>query len=538
MGIAKRLSGSLDRMIDPLLRGDLILHPYMACAFPILFLKVQNIAWGEPAEIFWPIAIALVLAGVIWMISYWMSRSWQKSALITSGYITWFFSYALFRDLSGCISSSIRNNPFSDEQLMIPYMVFIIIFPILIVRLSQESVKRWTGLLNMAFLLLIVVDGASIIGHEYRVRAFVSQALSRPTSMQNPLPSVLSKRPDIYYIILDALGSSQNVKEYAGIDITPYTDWLKQHGFFIADESRCNYTSTLLSLSSSLNMDYLDQMCNPVPVHSKEFEPHMSLIRNSRVMQYLKERGYKAVLISSGVYATNHWPNADVNLGETAVSEFNQLLLDSTVLQAFEQRYGLIGNLLRDNRCYFFNHIDQIAAIPGPKFVMVHICLPHPPFLFNADGSPYPLAKTGWTNIWGRKEYGEQALFALRRTCEALDRLMKCRNSDGLVVIIQGDHGPPERLGNERLLDQKFIDTKTRIFNAYRLPVPFGQDFSSSLRPVNSFRAVFNSIFGCSIPLLANRAYLGDPSLPFDLQDISSWVPIMQDKSGAHLRGQ
>ena len=68
----------------------------------------------------------------------------------------------------------------------------------------------------------------------------------------------VKSKPDIYYLIFDRYGDAETTAAYgAGKHIEEY---LASKGFYVARASRSNYMKTVLSLASSLNADYLDDV--------------------------------------------------------------------------------------------------------------------------------------------------------------------------------------------------------------------------------------------------------------------------------------
>ena len=54
--------------------------------------------------------------------------------------------------------------------------------------------------------------------------------------------------PTVYYIILDGYARQDVLQEKYQIDNTPFIDFLKQKGFYVAEQATSNYKSTALSL--------------------------------------------------------------------------------------------------------------------------------------------------------------------------------------------------------------------------------------------------------------------------------------------------
>jgi len=65
----------------------------------------------------------------------------------------------------------------------------------------------------------------------------------------------LRKAPDIYYLIVDRYANGKVLKQKFGFDNHEFLDFLRAKGFCVADDSRCNYPKTHMSLASSVNID-------------------------------------------------------------------------------------------------------------------------------------------------------------------------------------------------------------------------------------------------------------------------------------------
>ena len=77
---------------------------------------------------------------------------------------------------------------------------------------------------------------------------------------KNEFPQSLSSAnpPDIYYIILDGYGRADVLQEIYNHDNTSFTSALTERGFYVGDESQSNYLRTSLSITSALNMEYIN----------------------------------------------------------------------------------------------------------------------------------------------------------------------------------------------------------------------------------------------------------------------------------------
>ena len=60
--------------------------------------------------------------------------------------------------------------------------------------------------------------------------------------------------PDVYYIILDGYMSSNSLNEFLNYENQEFVSYLTNKGFNVNDKSYSNYPSSILSVTSTLNM--------------------------------------------------------------------------------------------------------------------------------------------------------------------------------------------------------------------------------------------------------------------------------------------
>jgi hypothetical protein len=177
-----------------------------------------------------------------------------------------------------------------------------------------------------------------------------------------------------------------------GFDNHEFIDYLKKTGFYVAEQSTPNYPQTSLSLSSLLNMQYLDQYVSDLQ-HTDARGPVYSLIRENAVRHAFDDKGYDFVALPSAVFFTQ-MRDADVYYQMTLsdVNEFEGLLLVSTVFNFAIDGWDLdipvpSYALHRRYLLYTLDRLDTIGAVQGPKVVFVHLMAPHPPFVVDKDGN-------------------------------------------------------------------------------------------------------------------------------------------------------
>jgi hypothetical protein len=126
-------------------------------------------------------------------------------------------------------------------------------------------------------------------------------------------------------------------------------------------------------------------------------------VKNNRVARFLKEQGYKYVLIPSAWWAaTKDSPLADAQFEAATGSSFADIVrrtelrravLASTllhlVLKPEREPIPMAQHILRS-----FEGLREVPADPAPTFTFIHILLPHAPYLLDAQCQPlaHPIA--------------------------------------------------------------------------------------------------------------------------------------------------
>jgi hypothetical protein len=342
----------------------------------------------------------------------------------------------------------------------------------------------------------------------------------------SPIPAgTVTAKPDIYYIVFDRYGDRRSVAGYGfQNDIEEY---LTGKGFYVARESRSNYMKTVLSLASSLNADYLgdvvrgyEQTANWTPVYQH--------LWRHRVGAFLRSQGYTYTHLGSWYYPTRENPQATRNVNYyTVVPRAALRLFDSQTFSPVQRAFGPWLDDRLQNWHRVRRQLDDVTALvpsAGPKFVFLHILVPHPPYVFDHDGGYVTKAQERKRSL--AENYTNQVKAANAMIRRLVDGILRDSASPP-VVIVQGDEGPyPQGTGRDtfdwRTATHSQLLEKTGILNAYYLPGVDTRTLYPGISPVNSFRVVFNTYFGASLPLLPDRTlrHVSDMQ-PFTFDDIT-----------------
>ncbi len=507
------------------MKKNIVFHPFLYGLFPVLFLYSYNIGQLKFSEILLPSIIILastaVIMTVLWLI---LKRKTYKAGFITSIGLVLFFSY-------GHIYSLVKELKIGNfiigrhRYLMIIWLLLFTLGAYFIIK-TKKNLYNLTKLLNIISVILILIP-LFTIGISWIKKPVTDNndaAISIGSADYNTIESP-DELPDIYYIILDGYASSNTLREIYNYDNSDFDNYLIDKGFYLASRSTSNYPNSFLSMASSLNMEYINYLSETLGVESNDRSIPYKMIENNRVLNYLKERGYKVIHFSSGWGPTNYNQYADLNIAisHTRWNEFNTLLIQTTVLDAFEKKF--FQDVGRRRVLNTFSGLAEVNKIERRKFIFSHIVCPHPPYIFDREGNSVPEAEFDMDN-WGEEQkeyYLDQLIYTNKEVKKMIDEILD-ESENPPVIILQADHGPRNTFIDGKFPTEDMFKEGMRILNAIYIP---GQKYDllyDSITPVNTFRVVFNTLFGENYDLLEDTNYNSFEFAPYKFTDITDIV--------------
>lgn len=487
------------------------LHPLLFAVYPVLALLASNISQVKPSAALKPFGGAVALAFVAWGVVYLFFHDLRRAALWVTWWQVLFYSYGhVYHFLE-------QNSSLGRHRLLLPLWILLIIAGSWWLIRRIKDVAYATLALNGIGLVLLVFPLVQL--GLYGLRSEMQPAGQRSPAAGMELLQVPQEQspPDVYYIIVDAYARDDVLKSVLRYENTAFTGWLRQNGFYLASCSQSNYAQTELSLASSLNLNYLEELVGQLPADSQDRLPIRSVLHFNAVRQAFQRLGYTFVAFETG-FLFSQFEDADLYLASGSLggmSGFEVLLMKTsgglvlvdaaTVLPRFFQDDLLAPETTRYRQVlYTLDQLSEIpATIPGPKFVFAHIVAPHGPLVFGSEGEqvhfPEPVDDT--TYLQG---YRSELEYLNRRLQEALSAIL-ADSPVPPVIILQADHGH----------DRASREDRMAILNAYYLPGNGAEELYPSISPVNSFRLVFNHYFGGQFPLVEDRSYFSYYQEPF-----------------------
>lgn len=480
-------------------------HTFLFGIYPVLALYSFNssqilLAGAQKAVI---TAIVITIGAIL--VNLVVLRSWEKAALAATLIISLFFSYG---HVFNAMGESVRH-----RTLIAGWGLIYVIGLLLLLRL--KDMHPVTRNLNLMSLILVALVTVQILSSTIQ-SAFSTRAAKKPRQ-QISLTTHLDDR-DVYYILVDALGRQDVLAEDYNVDVSEFIAQLTDMGFYIPNCTQSNYDKTVTSLTSTLNMNYLDALGLNYEDKSIILAP---TLRDSLTRAQFENMGYEMFTFKS-LYpwlditdVAHHYDYFETESAsaDLAALNFQYLFLRTTALRplvdwlASKQDISLppfwanwvpVGNSLQSREyrqyqqnVYALEMLEKIPDLPGKKFVYAHLYITHQPFVFYPDGRFHPGL------VQSEKAYADQVLFAEVRLLQVVRNILE-KSKVPPVIIIQGDHSYSEGI------------KRPRIFNAYYLPDGGHTNLYETITPVNTFRVVFNTYFGGQYELLPDISRYGD----------------------------
>jgi len=452
---------------------------YVFLLFPYLtiFIYAQNVHLLHYTVLLRPMLISFFVSSIIFIISYYiLNKHIQKSGLYSGFIIFLLANYGFFYDY---LEKLYYNGlwPFKNihrYELLAYILLFISSF--LFIKKTKYHFINLTRWLNILVSSLFVLNTVYII-----INPNANQF-----KKENCLPKFSLKinkaKPDIYYFVFDGYANFKILKKYyTYYDDTALYNYLKNKGFYIAENSFSNYYFTSTSLSSILNLNYLNK--------------EQYSISNNLVFKIFKALGYRIIVINSGDSRTNNFICTDQLLNNDIITDFERAILRNTILR-IDDLFGIIPYFRIKNQLETLKNLNYNDSIH--EFIFSHVLCPHPQYVFSKEGNIKPINSFA-DNIWEPKEaYLEQLTFISKQIISIVDNILKKYQSSNIkpIIIIQSDHGPFYANKNPEIVKQ------CRVYNLNAMLLQENRNLYPNISSVNTFRYILKYEFGLNINLL------------------------------------
>ncbi|MBN1162808.1 hypothetical protein JXA34_03660 [Patescibacteria group bacterium] len=511
-------------------KNVLTLGPLFLTLIPPLWLLSNNIGLMSLLDISGLLATFLFSTGITLVAVKYVVKDTQRTSLVTTIIIFLFFCYSMLN------TSLMSFFPLLPPEF-IKVLTLIIYIPILLIGFKFRfpdvfPLWKFNQFLNIVLGTLVALSMYDIV-HISISENIPIHPKNIPSNIDKPFVSD-NTYPDIYYIILDAHSRADKVEEIFGSKSTTIlVDELKKRDFYVAENSVSNYHTTLLSLSSSLNMNYLHNLVEKPSSDRINYVPFKNLINNCSIQQILEEHSYETINVKSKSMCTNITAHTSFLYPKHQFNEAESRLIEMTPL--LDLGFGeILKKQMHTGIEYEFAVLPKVALKDEATFTFAHILSPHPPFVFSSTGEMVDnIPWRGYKEAVSYKGLAEEYLAGYKDQVSYIDTLILetidliLKNSKQKpIIIIQADHGSGyrERLYPEDYNTEIKLKEKMSILNAIYFPDNNYELLYDNITPVNTFRVILNKFFGKDMELLEDKSYQTTCENPYAYRDVTEIV--------------
>ena len=397
--------------------------------YPCVFIFAQNAGEAELGDARLFVAIFLLTALAMLLVTGVIFRNMSRAAFMTCLGMLVVINFTM-------VSQAIKGKlPWLRDRYQL-LLIGLILLLILILMLKKKP--------NMT-------AGCGIIALTFGALCFVSGIIAAPKlisgATQPPPPDApeeirsahfSGEKRNVYYLLFDEYGGTENLETYFGFDNSAFYDALKERGFSVSETSRNTESCwTEDIVPNLLNLDYVvnDNMTARV---RREY------LENPALVQLFWGNGYQVNLV-------NHWrylrfPAKELTRGQHEDTVSSYLLEHSLFQQIPPLRDRINLKIFMNYRDNYVGPVENAVEalegcadqVHGPTLTVSYIQSPHAPFVFHQDGS----IQSDKSKYWYWKEpklYTDQLQYINSVILTTIDSIQE-KDPDAVILLLS-DHG-------------------------------------------------------------------------------------------------
>ena len=495
-------------------------HPFLISLLPVLLLFQENVFEIPIEEIFTPLIISFVIIFITWIILIKFIER-RKASVIISFFIVLLviLSYVRFTLIS---SDTVISLLFAKNIILIPIFLSIGIIGIIYIlkKTISLNVTSIANVTSIVIVSVVIFQVGLFYVESYSLFDETQKLLDVPFFEVNEI-----KKPNVYFLVLDGYAGNIRLNNEYGYDNSGFYKQLEDRGFYVQQSSFSNYPHTEFSLPTMFNMQYFDSIAESKNEKFRNMLLLLELSKDNLVNQIFRANGYDIYSISEFRYSDfDHATN--LCREKTIVSQdiINALYLKYIPVNSIRSMLLLSDDHYQIVTCSIDAMKNFEVEPDAPFFMYFHLVLPHPPFIFDADGNKidaaYPFLPQ-FDNL-NKDAYLEQLKFGSKIGIELIDSI-KQKDSDAIIVIMS-DHG--DGIGNN-LTEPTTRDYYGYFNNLSAMYFPNKESyFPIDVTPVNIFRVIFNLYFGTDYAILDDKLFWYEATKPFVHFDVTEKIQM------------
>ncbi len=484
-----------------------VILPFLLSFYLVFRVYAINLAEVGISEFLVVFLFYLAFCLVIYLPIRLVLRDDIKASLLTTAVVFLNATYGLFKFLGWGLGLHFINR----RLMFIVTAIMVVVIAFVIIRgknlLSGLKFTYFFVLTLLAFSLIIFFSNVFSPALPIKINTLDKDLIG--IGKTNVSISPEGKR-DVYFIIIDNYLGHKQLKECFNYDNSKFIFELRKRGFYVPEDSRCNYPWTSLSLATTLNMNYLPDSIITTP-------ELRHLLWNNRVLELFSRLGYTTNTVTLGKYSP---PMKYVDHQyRTLLSQFVEEIMMQTYTGEIARRTFLKVNAAERTLITFdilhsiVNRDDNDIA-----FTYAHLLTTHGPFIFTPNGELHDNVSPEWQPKEYSDRYFDQIEFVNKKLLALVDNMLQ--REPRPVIILQSDHG--------RLIDTnkiESIDHLISILNAIYFPDGDYSLLYDTITSINTFPVFLKKYLDTSVELKEDKSYFitkDKRRYKFQITDISN----------------
>lgn len=463
----------------------------LVCLYPCAFQYFRNASEARPGDMVPMLAIFLGMALGAFLISLLIFRKIPQAGLFASVAMFFATNSGLFK---GLLKRAIPG--FRGLYVLVILGILLLLLMLLLLKKKKFPALELCQVLVILFGVLTLVSMIPALPTLWKQITFQKN----PGTIDVSDVTLQGDKPNVYYLLVDEYGGTENLTRYYDYDNHEFLDYLRQKGFNISnttENTESIWTMTLVP--NLLNLDYMVEDTS---------ENKSAYMDKSNLVEIFRGSGYQVNLIdhvnfvgTSGcrVLSPRQYPDSISKylFRNSVLSQIPQLR------RKMDQILGLPNEFEEAKTLQTLFGLMESAADyveDSPTLTVSYVQCPHYPFLFDAEGN----IKPSKPNFQDKSIYLGQLQYVTSVLEQSVQNILD-QDPDSIIVI-QSDHGA--RYPGQMLLyhggpDYDPVLETPYMQNALDCVYVRGEKLDiEGLSGINTLRTVLNSQFGTDLPML------------------------------------
>lgn len=462
--------------------------------YPCIFIFAQNAGEAKLGDTRLFACIFLLTALAMLLVTGVIFRNMSRAAFMTCLGMLVVINFTM-------VSQAIKGKlPWLRDryQLLLIGLIFLLILILMLKK--KPNMTAGCGIIALTFGALCFISGI-IAAPKVISGATQAPPLDAPEEIRSAHFS--GEKRDVYYLLFDEYGGTENLETYFGFDNSAFYDALKERGFSVSETSRNTESCWTEDIVPNLmNLDYVvnDDMTA---------RARRTYLENPVLVQLFWQNGYQVNLI-------NHWrylrfPAKELTRGQHEDTVSSYLLEHSLFQQIPPLRDRINLKIFMNYRDNYVGPVENAVEalegcadqVDGPTLTVSYIQSPHAPFVFHKDGS----IQSDKSKYWYWKEpqlYTDQLQYINSVILKTIDSIQS-KDPDAVILLLS-DHGARVPLHMVEQFGGPWFDAEKEtpvmqnaLVSAY---IPGQQLNLEGQTGINATRMVLNGAFGLNLSLV------------------------------------